>query len=78
VDRPTGPTPVLCRDRNVVLCTFHPELTGDSRVHALAFGGLLDRADTPAPVPGTETGTGDGAPRSLLLAAPRPGANGPP
>jgi pyridoxal 5'-phosphate synthase pdxT subunit len=81
VDRPTGPTPVLCRDRNVVLCTFHPELTGDSRVHALAFGGLLDRADLSAPVPRTGTGTArtdDGAPRSLLPVAPRPGANGPP
>lgn len=29
--------PVLVRQRNVVAATFHPELTGDARVHELAF-----------------------------------------
>jgi 5'-phosphate synthase pdxT subunit len=27
--------PVLMRERNVLAATFHPELTPDSRVHAL-------------------------------------------
>lgn len=41
VDGPGGATPALCRDRTVVLSTFHPELTRDARVHELAFGKLL-------------------------------------
>jgi pyridoxal 5'-phosphate synthase pdxT subunit len=32
--------PVLCRQGNAVVATFHPELTGDSWVHAAAFGAL--------------------------------------
>ena len=31
---------VLVRQGNVVAATFHPELTGDARVHALAFSGV--------------------------------------
>ena len=27
--------PVAIREANVLVCSFHPELTGDSRVHAL-------------------------------------------
>jgi 5'-phosphate synthase pdxT subunit len=27
--------PVAIRERNVLCCAFHPELTDDSRVHAL-------------------------------------------
>jgi 5'-phosphate synthase pdxT subunit len=38
---PDGSTPVLCRDRNMLLSTFHPELTDDLRIHALAFGSRL-------------------------------------
>lgn len=34
-------TPVLCRQRNIVISTFHPELTRDQRVHALAFAPVL-------------------------------------
>lgn len=30
--------PVMCRSRSVTICTFHPELSGDSRVHQ----GFLD------------------------------------
>ena len=30
--------PVLVRSGNVVAATFHPELTGDHRVHEMAFG----------------------------------------
>jgi len=30
--------PVLVRHENVLAATFHPELTGDARVHTLAFG----------------------------------------
>ncbi|HEY6930585.1 MAG TPA: pyridoxal 5'-phosphate synthase glutaminase subunit PdxT [Thermoanaerobaculia bacterium] len=30
--------PVLVRSGNVVAATFHPELTGDRRVHEMAFG----------------------------------------
>ncbi len=33
--------PVLCRSGPTVLATFHPELTTDPRVHAMAFGSLL-------------------------------------
>ena len=32
--------PVLVRSRNVLAATFHPELTADRRVHALAFAGV--------------------------------------
>ncbi|HEY7112910.1 MAG TPA: pyridoxal 5'-phosphate synthase glutaminase subunit PdxT [Thermoanaerobaculia bacterium] len=32
-----GGEPVLVRQGNVAAATFHPELTGDSRVHALVF-----------------------------------------
>jgi 5'-phosphate synthase pdxT subunit len=35
--------PVLVRERNVLAATFHPELTGDPRVHRLAFGELIPR-----------------------------------
>ena len=35
-------SPALCRERNVMVCTFHPELTDDPRVHLAAFGSLLD------------------------------------
>jgi 5'-phosphate synthase pdxT subunit len=27
--------PVVIRERNVLACSFHPEITGDSRIHAL-------------------------------------------
>jgi len=30
--------PVLVRERNLTCATFHPELSGDTRVHALVFG----------------------------------------
>jgi 5'-phosphate synthase pdxT subunit len=30
--------PVVLRDRNVTLASFHPELSGDDRLHRLAFG----------------------------------------
>ena len=35
--------PVLVRQGNVFAATFHPELTADSRVHSLVFGGLAAR-----------------------------------
>lgn len=44
VPSPDGGTPVLCRQGNVVISTFHPELTGDPRVHLLAFGALVGSA----------------------------------
>lgn len=25
--------PVMCRSRSVTICTFHPELSGDTRIH---------------------------------------------
>lgn len=35
-DPGTGPgTPVLCRQRSALVAAFHPELTGDDRVHRL-------------------------------------------
>jgi 5'-phosphate synthase pdxT subunit len=45
-DGPGGPTPVLCRQRNVVMSTFHPELTDDPRVHRLAFARVVDAAES--------------------------------
>jgi 5'-phosphate synthase pdxT subunit len=33
-----GGEPVLVRQGNVVAATFHPELTGDRRLHRLLFG----------------------------------------
>jgi 5'-phosphate synthase pdxT subunit len=35
--------PVLVREGRVIGATFHPELAGDARLHALAFGGRPDR-----------------------------------
>jgi 5'-phosphate synthase pdxT subunit len=32
--------PVLVKQGNIVAATFHPELTGDSRVHRLAFAAV--------------------------------------
>ncbi|MBV9935522.1 MAG: pyridoxal 5'-phosphate synthase glutaminase subunit PdxT, partial [Actinobacteria bacterium] len=26
---------VLCRERTITICTFHPELSGDPRLHAM-------------------------------------------
>ncbi|MGH9367419.1 MAG: pyridoxal 5'-phosphate synthase glutaminase subunit PdxT [Thermoanaerobaculia bacterium] len=40
--------PVLVRQGNVVAATFHPELTGDTRVHDLAFPGILAPAGAAA------------------------------
>jgi 5'-phosphate synthase pdxT subunit len=34
--------PVLVRQGAIVAATFHPELTGDERVHRLAFAALLE------------------------------------
>jgi len=31
----SGPQPVLCRQGSVLVSSFHPELTGDPRLHAL-------------------------------------------
>ena len=33
--------PVVCRQGNVVVASFHPELTGDGRLHALALAPLI-------------------------------------
>jgi 5'-phosphate synthase pdxT subunit len=35
--------PVLVQQRNVTGATFHPELTGDARVHAYVFGDMRAR-----------------------------------
>jgi len=45
--------PVLCRDRNVVVAAFHPELSGDPRIHkmflARSRAGKGPGAEPPAP-----------------------------
>ena len=43
-----GGEPVLVRQGNVVAATFHPELTGDCRVHALVFTPAAATAGTDA------------------------------
>lgn len=35
--------PVLCRERNMLVSTFHPELTGDTRIHEY-FLGMVTRS----------------------------------
>ena len=40
VDRPEGPTPVLLRQGAHVVASFHPELSGDRRVHELFVQGV--------------------------------------
>lgn len=35
-----GDHPVLCRQGPVLVAAFHPELSGDSRIHELFLGGL--------------------------------------
>ncbi|HZT67237.1 MAG TPA: pyridoxal 5'-phosphate synthase glutaminase subunit PdxT [Acidimicrobiales bacterium] len=40
VDGPGGPTPVLCRQGPHVVSSFHPELSGDRRIHELFLSGL--------------------------------------
>jgi 5'-phosphate synthase pdxT subunit len=34
-----APTPVLCRSGGVLVAAFHPELSGDLRIHQLFLGG---------------------------------------
>jgi glutamine amidotransferase PdxT len=36
---------VLVREGQITAATFHPELTGDFRVHAAAFGKLLSNSE---------------------------------
>ena len=40
-DHGDGPVPVLVRQGALLGCAFHPELTGDGRVHALLLASLL-------------------------------------
>jgi 5'-phosphate synthase pdxT subunit len=42
--------PVLVRERNLTAATFHPELTGDPRVHASVFGDMRE-TELPTPQP---------------------------
>jgi pyridoxal 5'-phosphate synthase pdxT subunit len=42
-DRPV-PQPVLCRQGPVLVSSFHPELTGDRRLHGL-FTAMMDRGE---------------------------------
>ena len=37
-----GGEPIVVRQHNVTAATFHPELTGDARVHHGVFGGCVD------------------------------------
>jgi len=39
-DRPGGRRPVLCRQGRVVVAAFHPELSGDTRLHQLLLSEL--------------------------------------
>ena len=41
-------TPVLCRQGPVLVCAFHPELTGDRRLHAL-FVSMIEATRRPGP-----------------------------
>jgi 5'-phosphate synthase pdxT subunit len=41
--------PVLVRERNIVVATFHPELTGDDRVHRLFVEMVRSRQDQATP-----------------------------
>jgi 5'-phosphate synthase pdxT subunit len=36
----TAPSPVLCRQGSNLVAAFHPELTGDLRIHHLFLGGM--------------------------------------
>jgi pyridoxal 5'-phosphate synthase pdxT subunit len=36
----TAPSPVLCRQGSHLVAAFHPELTGDLRIHHLFLGGM--------------------------------------
>jgi hypothetical protein len=40
--REVGGTPVLCRQGSVLVAAFHPELTGDPRVHELFVSMVAD------------------------------------
>jgi 5'-phosphate synthase pdxT subunit len=41
VDAPDGRHhPVLCAERTISVCTFHPELSGDARLHAMFVEGI--------------------------------------
>jgi pyridoxal 5'-phosphate synthase pdxT subunit len=42
-----GGEAILVRERNVTCATFHPELTGDTRVHAYVFGDAALRGRFP-------------------------------
>lgn len=34
-DSSTREVPVICRERNILVCSFHPEIVGDDRLHRL-------------------------------------------
>ena len=34
-DSSTRKVPVICRERNILVCSFHPEIVGDDRLHRL-------------------------------------------
>ena len=39
--------PVVCRAKNVLICSFHPELSGESRLHALFVEQIAGRNPSP-------------------------------
>jgi 5'-phosphate synthase pdxT subunit len=45
--------PVVVRERNVLACSFHPELTDDPRLHALLMA-MASGSESPYPVAGKE------------------------
>lgn len=47
--------PVLVRQGRILAATFHPELTGDSRVHEYFFRDVAQCADDPRPLSPTVT-----------------------
>ncbi len=42
IESPDGEgTPVLCRQRNVLVSSFHPELTNDTRIHRIFVDSII-------------------------------------
>jgi len=54
-------TPVLCRQGPVLVCAFHPELTGDRRLHQM-FVSMIEGTGRPGPATAAGEPAGDDVP----------------
>lgn len=66
-----GRAPVLCRSGSVLVTTFHPELTADTRIHQLAFPGLAGTSAASGASASASAATGARARPAAMTASAR-------